>query len=80
MKKKKIGNTPKEEYMKLMKEKMKKATFSQIIELKLRSKTKRKNVHYQKLQIQSYIKKIVVLILIKLLFSLRSKSYPAKII
>ena len=42
--------------MKLLREKVEKADLSQIIELKNRSKTKTKYVHYQKLEIQSYMK------------------------
>ena len=52
----KIESTPKEEYRKLIKEKVEKAAFSQLIELKNRSKTKMKDVHYEKLEMQSYRK------------------------
>ena len=52
----KIKSTPKEEYRKFIKEKVEKAAFSQLMELKNRSKTKMKDVHYQKFEMQSYEK------------------------
>ena len=76
----KIKSTPKEEYRKLIKEKVEKAAFSQLIELKNRSKTKMKDLHYQKLKMQSYMKNgSFNQEEIRLLFSLWSKSYLAKI-
>ena len=75
-----IVKIPKEEYRKLMKEQVHKAAFNQLIELNPKSKTKLKDVHYEKFIIQSYMKSSRLnLDEIRLLFALRSKSYPAKI-
>ena len=74
-----IVKIPKEEYRKIMKEKVHKAAFNQLIELKQKSKTKMKDVDYDKFEMQSYMKSSKLnLDEIRLLFALRSKSYPAK--
>ena len=46
---------PKKKYRKIIKNKVQKEAFSQLIDLKQRSKTKIKDVYYEKLETQLYI-------------------------
>ena len=74
-----IRNTPKEVYRKQIKEKVGKAAFQHLIDMKQLSKKKLADLHYKKFEIQPYmISSQFNLQEIKLLFSLRSKCYPAK--
>ena len=74
-----IRNTSKEEYSKYIKLKVEKATFRKYLQMKESSKTKLKDLTYEKLLMQDYLKSYKFsLEEKKLLYSLRSKCYPAK--
>ena len=74
-----IKQTPKDIYSKYIKQKVQQAAFNSYIEIKEKSKTKMKNVKYLKFAIQEYLQSdIFNHEEKKLLFSLRSMCYPAK--
>ena len=74
-----IRSIPKDQYRKLIKQKVQKAAFGDYLELKGKSKKKMKALDYRTFGIQPYIVSASLsLKQIKLLFSLRSSCYPAK--
>ena len=75
-----ISKIPKEEYRKYIKQKVEKEAIESYMKLKEKCKKKMKYLEYDKLAIQSYIiNGSFTLKQTKLLFSLRSHCYPAKI-
>jgi hypothetical protein len=74
-----MRNTPRETHRKKIKEKVGKAAFRQLLDMKQISQKKMGDLVYQKLEIQHYMTSSQFKLQeIKLLFSLRSKCYPAK--
>ena len=77
---KKISIIPKEAYKKCIKQKVEKEAFEHYLRLKDKCKKKMRELQYDKLGIQPYIiNGDFTLKQIKLLFSLRSKCYPARL-
>ena len=75
-----ISQIPKEVYRKYIKQKVEKEAFENYLKLKENCKKKMKNLQYDELAIQPYmINGNFTLKQIKLLFSLRSMCYPAKL-
>ena len=75
-----ISQIPKEVYRKYIKQKVEKEAFENYLKLKENCKKKMKNLQYDELAIQPYmINGNFTLKQIKLLFSLRSKCYPARL-
>ena len=76
----KISIIPKEAYKKCIKQKVEKEAFEHYLRLKDKCKKKMRELQYDKLGIQPYIiNGDFTLKQIKLLFSLRSKCYPARL-
>ena len=74
-----IKNTPKDIYKLWVRKKVERAAFSNYLNLKEDSKKKLKDLHYEKLQIQPYLLSSQLTFKQKqLLYSLRSKCYPAR--
>ena len=74
-----ISRTGKDEYNSYIKEKVKVAAFNEYIQLKQKCKKKLKYIHYTDFSIQPYLKSNKISLQEKqLLWSLRSKCYPAK--
>ena len=75
----KKSQTLREHYRKMIKYQIEKAAFEHYLTLKQKSKKKMKDLGYDSFSIQPYlINGQFTMKQIKLLFSLRSKSYPAK--
>ena len=76
----KVNTTEKEEYRKIVKEKVKTSAFKYLIKEKEKSKKKLRHVKYGSLEMQPYIKsKHFTMQENILLFSLRSGCHPAKL-
>ena len=74
-----IRSIPKEDFTKLVNEKVQKAAFSSYLAMKEKSKTKMKYLKYDKFERQDYLSnKMFNRSEIKLLFALRSKCFSAK--
>ena len=74
-----MKNTPREAYRKMIKERVGKAAFRHLMEMKQISKKKIGDLVYNKLELEPYLISTQFNHQeIKLLFSLRSKCYPAK--
>ena len=75
-----IKSTPKEDYRKLINSKIKAATYKYYMKLKENSKKKLKNLNYEEITIQPYLtKEYFSFEEKKLLFSLRSQCYDARL-
>ena len=74
-----IQNTPKDIYKLWVRKKVKMAAFKNYLILKEDSKKKLKDLHYEKLEVQSYLQSSQISFAHKqVLYSLRSKCYPAR--
>ena len=74
-----ISSTPRDEYRKLIKQRVQKAAFLSYLTLKQKSKKKMKSLEYRTFGIQPYITSSNFnLKQVKLLYALRSNCYSAK--